>query len=306
MSKRLVVYFEQTPVRVLRPTAPAVIELGQGMFAEETFLGTETNEGKFTLTVHKLVSAAEEVDPADKLLRATLEDLRLVWPIAGGSGVVPAFISNAEDLYAEFLKERDQHRVSRSFGLGVESGCTYRTMPLNRAVELLRELGRLPTAGQPTNRAQDKLWLCIQWYDMASAAETALDKFMKSFPPLDLLASMSSRRSVYCSHTANILFEILRAIVWLFKPLVERRVAEVLLGTLEANRLNTETLADKGEALIKEKLPPEEVGHWIRRFGELYKLRNKLFHGAKNQAIDGKAAEDTRTLLAKCLLGVFG
>jgi hypothetical protein len=61
------------------------------------------------------------------------------------------------------------------------------TSPFFRTL-LVRELDAQSKVGGDTDPA-GVLWLCVTAYEMASAAAQPLDKFMKAFPALDLLAS---------------------------------------------------------------------------------------------------------------------
>jgi hypothetical protein len=295
-DKRIEVYIEDGPVRVEAVTPPVSIELGHGVRLDERFYGDDERTGKFRLTGSKLVAEAGEVGPAYGLLKDVMERIRLIWPFAGGTRLLGALVSNHERVCEEFLEEQGQHRVSRKCTMPISISGTYSTMPLAKAAAILHQLGKLP-GEKPMVDRQKILWLCVEWYEMASAAGNSLDKFVKSFPPLDLLASTHFEETFQRAEAVQCVLDQLAKVIADHEGTLPPRVSEVL-----QSNLRDVGLRDKFEEFVRAKFPSDAEA-LAETFSELNRIRNALFHMARYGAIDEAKAEATRQLLWRSLLG---
>jgi hypothetical protein len=298
-GKRVEVYLEQGPVTVQSVTPPLRVELDNGVTLEERFFGGPSASANFRLTASKEVFNVSEVHPTYEVLEETMETLRLIWPFAGGSRVEGPIVSNHERIFREFLAEQGKGHISSSWSLPVEWGSTYEGMPLSKAVSLLRKLGKLP--GDRTPREdRDSLWLCIEWYEMATIARRPLDKFMKAFPPLDLLASTHHQEAYQRSQEVEEVLGQIKKIIDDNRSILGERTARALRSKL----MEELSLRDMFEHFLNQRFPAE-ANQLADAFARLNKIRNEIFHEARHEAIDREGAETACRLLYKSLRGTL-
>jgi len=294
------VSFRQEWIDVASPASSAAIGLDGGIVVREEYLPSPTVHGVFVIIASKAATRARDVEAIHGELLKLMEDLRLVWYFAGGYPIRAHAASNHESIRDRLFEAEHGHPpCSQSFLHTRNVRCPYRQMPLRDAVSLLRGLGRLPSgAGEPDEHRQ-ALWTCLEALHAATIAAGPVERFMRAFPALELLATTHYGDPKLSPAVKGVLCHI-RRIIAESSELLGARGVDVLKGGLEVTALR-----DKFEAFVKDRLP-QDTQVLAESFRTYNRLRNNVFHKARFSAIDADSAEATRQLLEKCLEAELG
>lgn len=295
------VSFRQEWIDVPFPTTPAaVMKLNGGVVVREEYSPSSSVDGVFVVVASKAVTRARDVDAVHRELLALVEDLRLVWDFAGGYPIRTPAASN-DQIVREHLFEREYGHPPFSAPLLIKFDVigSYRQMPLKDAISLLRGLARLPGSAGESDEHKQALWTCLEAFHAATIAEGPIERFMRAFPALDLLASTHYGQPKLNQAAKSVLKDIRRFLAN-SRSLLGERAVEVL-----RDGLKVAALQDKFEAFVKARLPQE--AHLLTdSFRKYNRLRNAVFHKARFGAIDASAAEATRQLLEQGLRAELG
>ncbi len=294
------VSFRQEWIEVASPANSAAIGLDGGIVVREEYLPSPTVHGVFVIIASKAASRACDVEAIHGELLKLMEDLRLVWYFAGGYPIRARAATNHESIRDRLFEVEHGHpRFSESLLISWNVIGPYRQMPLKDAVSLLRGLGRLPGgAGEPDEHRQ-VLWACMEALHAATVAAGPVEKFMRAFPALDLLATTHYGDPKASPPVKSVLRHIRRIIAKSSAILGARGVDALRSG------LNVVALRDKFEVFVKDRLP-QDTQVIAESFRSYNQLRNDVFHRARFGAVDADSAEATRQLLEKCLEAELG
>ncbi len=298
-AERVEASFRQEWIDVPSPTTPgANVTLEGGVFVREEYSPSSTVHGVFLVVASKAATRASDVTAIHQELIALMENLRLVWYFAGGYWIRTPPDSNFESVSDRLFEAEHGHpplSVSLPFSWRVIG--PYRGMPLTDAIVLLRGLGRLG-ADTPDDHKR-ALWTCLEAFHAATIAPGPVEKFMRAFPALDLLASTHYGEPQLDPGAKSVLRHI-RNLLNKSRSLLGERAVDVLRGGLKVAALR-----DKFEAFVKDRLQ-QEVQVLNDSFRKYNLLRNDVFHEARFSAIDNDAAEATHQLLERCLQAELG
>lgn len=183
--KTLEVKLEGGPFKILQPKENTVTEY-DGIRIEEEHLGEAGSSANYRLTFKQDIANKAELSIAKRRISELIEQLREIFPFVGGNLRGFKEESNYEAIREEFLAEEGLTGVSQDITMHVAWGGTFETLPLDGAVKALHALD--PKNGCLRTRKRH-VWRAIKWFSMATEEQDPIMKFMKSFPPIDLLIS---------------------------------------------------------------------------------------------------------------------
>jgi hypothetical protein len=296
LSENVRVWLRQKWIDVPLPTSTtSVVRLNGGVVVREKYSKSTTVHGVFRIWASKAVARAREADAVHVELLALMEDLRLVWHFAGGYPIRTRAFSNHQKIRKRlFEREHGHPPLSSALHMQISIVGAYQKMPLRDAVSLLRGLARLPGSEGESDEHKLVLWTCLKAFYAATVAEGPIERFIRAFPALDLLASTHYGRPELSAGTKRALQDI-RHFLTRRRAQLGQRALEVLRGGLKVAALQ-----DKFEAFVMTRLP-QEARLLSDSFRKYNRLRNDVFHKARFDAIDAAAAEATRQLLEQCL-----
>lgn len=300
-KEKIKVSLRQKWIDVPLPTMPtSVVKLNDGVVVREQYSASSTVHGVFRIAASKAVTRARDVDAVHGELVALVEDLRLVWYFAGGYPMRSRASSNHRKVRERlFEREHGHPPLSSALYATVNVLGAYQKMPLRDAVSLLRGLARLRGSEGESDEHKLALWTCLEAFHAATVTEAPIERFMRVFPALDLLASTHYGKPKVNAGTKKALQDM--------HHLLTARRAELGARALDVLRggLKVAALQDKFEAFVKARLP-QEADLLADSFRKYNRLRNDVFHKARFDAIDAAAAEATRQLLEQCLRAELG